>query len=163
MFILMDLVLQIEMLNAGVFLLEKSRSVSAALTKSLDLSESVSVFTTFFTIKFGRRPIFSESNYSLEWNIEQMMKHQKSMSWNGSEDNGCFYFQEKATIHVMENGPVVEKIVTTFQKKKRHGRTVKHPADAWVLTWLRLTTEKSRCVECVAWVFLEKSWCLELW
>lgn len=145
------------------FFLEKLRFVNTALTKFSDLSETASIFKRFFPLKFNRRSIFSENNYSLELNMEPMMKHPNPMSWSGSEDNGCFYFQEKATTHVTEDGRVVEKIVTTFQKKKRHGMRVMHPVDAWVLTWLRLTTKRSKCVECVNWVFLEKSRCLELW
>lgn len=144
--ILMDLFLQIEMFDAGVFLLQKSRFVSSTITKISDLWETVFVFTTFFPIKFGRRAIFSESNYSLVLNMEQTMKHQKNMSWYESQNNGCFYFHKKAITHVKENGHVVEKIVTTFQRKKRHGMRVRHPADTWVLTWLRLTTKRSRCV-----------------
>lgn len=64
-----------------------------------------------------------------------------------SEDNSCFYFQKKAITHVKEDGHVVERTVTTFPKKKRLGMRARHPADFWVLTWLRLTTVRSRCGE----------------
>ena len=77
------------------------------------------------------------------------------MSLNESVNNGCFYFKEKAAIHVKEDGLAVEKSVTTFQKQKRHGMRVRHPAKSWVLISLRLTAERSRCVQCCMCVLQE--------